>query len=230
MALSDSDRFKDKQSKRKRSITAEKAHWSDSQKIEAVTTWLALGELRLTASVLKIPEATLKVWKRKEWWGEIERDLREQENLQLSVRLRRIIDKSFTQLEDRLENGDFVFDQKTGEMRRKPVNMRDAHKVAIDLIDKKAVLENNGPAHVSVEAIDDKLDKLAQRFAEIAKAAKQPVIEVTDVIYESAESTEDKDAVHEEWEEGLQDGIREVPLETGTDQEPDSQDYSTETS
>lgn len=231
MALSDDDRYKNKQSTKARPVTAKGRHWSDSQKIEAVTTYLALGELRLTANVLKIPEITLKVWKRKEWWLEIERELRQQENLQLSTRLRRIIDKSFTQLEDRLENGDFVFDQKTGQMIRKPVNMRDAHRVAVDLIDKKAILENQAPQVVSVDAIDEKLNKLAERFAQIAQSAKAP-IEVTDVIemVTTTKDEDDDDALHEEWEEGLQEGEPALQLEAGTDQESVGTHDSTATS
>lgn len=200
MALSDSDQRQLQPSNKRRPINAEtNKHWSDSQKIEAVQTYLALGQVNLTAAVLKIPEVTLRNWKSKDWWKEIEQELRHQDDLVLSSRLQKIINKSFEQVEDRLNNGDFIYDQKTGELKRKPVNMKDAHKVAVDLIDKREFLINKVPSQLSAEAIDDKLDKLAKKFAEIATAVK-PVINVTDVIFE--ETLADEGMVIEAGEPG----------------------------
>jgi hypothetical protein len=216
--LSDAESRKSIPAKRARGVNAKHKHYSDSQKIEAVTTYLALGDLRLTANVLKIGEPTIRYWKSKDWWKEIESELRQAEDLQLSTRLKKIIDKSFEAVEDRLAHGDFVYDQKTGEMRRKPVNLRDAHKVAVDLVDKREVLINKQPLNLSADALDDKLTKLAEKFAEIANKTKAPVI-VTDVIVadssaelnptqEQAEEAEEdiEDALYEEREEGLQEG------------------------
>jgi hypothetical protein len=181
--------------------------WSDSQKIEAVKTYLALGEVRLTAAVLKIPEVTIHNWKSKEWWKEIEQDLRTQEDLVLSARLQKIINKSLEQVEDRLERGDYVFDQKTGKLVRKPVNLAVAHKVAMDMVDKRDVLNNKIPQSTSVDAIEDKLNKLAEKFAEIAGVAKRPVIEVTDVIEVEAKEQETENTLYAQREAGLQEGI-----------------------
>lgn len=222
MALSDSAKYQGKPSGRRRAVNADtNKHWSDSQKIEAVTTYLALGELRLTAAVLKIPEITLRVWKQKEWWKDIERELRTQEDLVLSARLQKIISKSLEQVEDRLSHGDFIYDQKTGQLVRKPVSMKDAHKVSMDMVDKREALLNRQPVTQTLEAVDSRLEKLAQKFAELANQAKKPTIEVTDVIVgQATDERETVDAVHEEWQEGLQDGVREVSFEAGTDQEP----------
>jgi hypothetical protein len=187
MALSDDPHRSKLPSVRKRAIGDKHKHYSDSQKIEAVTTYLALGELKLTANVLKIPEITLKVWKQKDWWKEIENDLRTQEDLQLSVRLQKIINKSFDQVEDRLSNGDFIYDQKTGQLVRKPVSMKDAHKVAVDLVDKRRVLIDRQPQTASVESVEAKLLKLAEKFAEIAGKTK-PQVEVTDVIFSGTDT------------------------------------------
>jgi hypothetical protein len=216
MALSDTPKFQNTKSKRPRAIGDKSRHWSDSQKIEAVTTYLALGEIRLTANVLKIPEVTVRLWKQKDWWKEIEAELRTQENLQLSTRLKRIVTKSIEAVEDRLEHGDYIYDQKIGQLIRKPVSLQAAHKVTMDMIDKREALLDRQPQAVSLEQIDDKLKKLAEKFAEIARPATQ--INVTDVLIgtetvaepleddDSIEEEDDIDAVHEEREEGLQEG------------------------
>lgn len=181
--LSDAPKLKNLPSNRRRATAATtNKHYSDSQKIEAVTTYLSLGNLVLTASVLKIPEMTLRSWKSKQWWKDIEGELALQDELQLSSRLKRIVESTLNVAEDRIAHGDFIYDNKTGSMIRRPVSLRDAHKVTMDMIDKREHLMGKVPQNVSIEAIDDKLKKLAEKFEQIANAKNQPVIEVTDVI------------------------------------------------
>src|SRR5689334_8475257 len=91
--------------------------WGDKQKIEAAQSYMLLGNMALTARITGIPEITLRVWKRTEWWKNLMQELKEQENLEMSNRLRKIVDASLSAVEDRVVNGDWVFDQKTGEMR-----------------------------------------------------------------------------------------------------------------
>ena len=209
MALSDAESLKDRKTRR-RALEAKGKHWSDSQKLEAVQTYLMLGSVRMTAAALKIPEITLKVWRASTWWKDLESELKIQDELQLSTRLKKIAEKSFAAVEDRLEHGNFVFDQKTGKIRRIPVNLKDAHKVALDSIQQKELI---GKKHVDVAndgQILDKLEQLANKFAEMAtdkfkqiKDEQRTVDMVEDVT----------DAVYDEWEEGLQEGELEIQLE-----------------
>ena len=167
MALSDSELLKDRKTRR-RALEAKGKHWSDSQKLEAVQTYLMLGSVRMTSAALKIPEITLKVWRASTWWKDLESELKIQDELQLSTRLKKIAEKSFAAVEDRLEHGNFVFDQKTGKIRRIPVNLKDAHKVALDSIQQKELI---GKKHVEVAndgQIMNKLEQLANKFAEMA--------------------------------------------------------------
>ncbi len=190
MALSDAPTKLTRPTVNRRAVGSTRRHWSDSQKTEAVQTYMILGSLKLVSGALKIPFDTLKVWKASEWWKTLEGELRIQEDLQLSARLQKIVNRSYDVIEDRLENGDFVYNQKTGQLRRKPVSMKDAHVVARDLIDKKDMLIER---HVAGESITtDKIEKtladLAANFAKIANQIntnpKHP-IEVTDVLFGS---------------------------------------------
>lgn len=161
-------------------------HYSDSQKIEAVTTFLMTGSLKMVSSMLKINYNTLKLWRKSQWWKDVELDLRTQQDLQLSKRLQNIVTKSLDVIEDRMENGDFVYDQKTGQMKRRPVNMRDAHRVMMDVQERSDVLieRHMQEDSVTTDKIEATLNKLAEQFAQIASqvTAKKPV-EVTDVIF-----------------------------------------------
>lgn len=166
-----SDKLKDRQLLR-RPLASEGRWWSDGQKLEAVKTYLITGNVAMTARILKIPEDTLRRWVKSTWWVDIVAELRCQDELQLSTRFKKIVEKTLEVVEDRLENGDFVYDQKTGAMRRKPVAMRDAHKVGLDLDAKRDLILGRQAPQASNEQIDAKLSKLAQSFADIVNGRK----------------------------------------------------------
>lgn len=197
MALSDDTEYAATHNPRRRPTGAINRRWSDSQKVEAVTTYMILGSLKLVSGTLKIPFDTLKTWKKTEWWKEIEQDLRVQEDLQVSQRLRKIVEKTFDVVEDRLEHGDFVMDNK-GNLRRKPVSMKDAHKVAMDMGTRRDDLVNRHIQNESIETdkIESRLADLAKEFARIAsQVTSTKPVEVTDVIF--APQRENSDATEE---------------------------------
>ena len=192
MALSDSERGSEFKIRRRGTNSPHK-NWSDAQKIEAVTLWLSMGNLRLVAATLRIPEPTIRQWRTTQWWRDIAQEIQLQDKIQLSATAKNIIDKSMSVIADRLESGDWIYDQKTGQMRRKPVAMKDALAVADRLMDRKEKLDKLDVTEQSSESIEQKLDKLMQRFAQAA----QPV--VTDVVFVK----ENENSQNEEWQEGL---------------------------
>jgi len=143
---------------------------------------------------LAIPEITLRVWKTTEWWKNAVEEIKLQEDIQMSARLKKIVDASLMAVEDRLVNGDLMYDQKSGEMVRKQVNMRDAHKVAVDLMDKKQLLDKAAAPAQEEQKDEDRLLKLAEKFADFVTKKKEPLpmAEVVDV------EIKDSYAVHEE--------------------------------
>lgn len=169
--LSDAPSKKPRKSNRDRSILAKtNKQWSDQQKTEAVQSYLLLGNLALTSRILGIPEVTLRVWKASTWWKDLVEEIKSQERVELSSKMKKIMNASLSVVEDRLVNGDFQFDQKTGQVIRKPVNMKDAHKVAMDLQERADVIEAaDKPKDIASEAsMEDKLLRLASKFAEMA--------------------------------------------------------------
>lgn len=184
--LTDNKRRKESTEKptRRAILAPTNIRWSDSQKIEAVTTYLMLGTVRATAAVLKIPEATVLNWKKTDWWQELVKEIKAQENITLSNKLKKIVDKSIDLVSDRLEHGDFLYDQKAGKIVRKPMLAKDIHKIAVDMIDKRQTLEINENIVVAEETIQNRLEKLAKSFEEFAtKTLDKPPVQVTDVMY-----------------------------------------------
>jgi hypothetical protein len=157
------------QRKEHRRKLKDKRAYTDSEKIETVKTWLVLGgNTQLTAATTKVSDETIRLWRKQDWWTELENALRKEERLELSAKTKVILDKSIDQLKDRVENGDYVFDQKSGEIRRKPVSAKDLLKITVDMIDRKELLDRNSMENVKPESNEDKLAELAKRFEEIA--------------------------------------------------------------
>lgn len=187
--LTDNPSKKNKTNTKPRSLYAKtNKQWSDQQRTEAVKSYLLLGNLALTGRVLGIPEITLRQWKATSWWKDVTEEIKSQEKIELNSRLKKIVDASLTAVEDRLINGDYQYDQKTGEIVRKPVTLKDAHRVAVDMQNRQDVIEKTMKDDVkSDEAVENKLLSLAEKFAEMAtkKMGKiqdeQRTVDVVDV-------------------------------------------------
>ena len=164
--------------------------WSEKQRMDAVNSYLLLGNLALTSRVLNIPEVTLRYWKAQPWWKDAVAEIKSSEKMQLSVRVKKLVDASLAVVEDRLINGDFQFDQKTGEVVRKPVNLKDAHKVAIDMADKHEALEKAEDVVQKEENVDDKLLRLAEKFATMATLSVQNKIDTQRTVENVADITD----------------------------------------
>jgi transposase-like protein len=171
-----------KSKKRLRGVDSVGKHWSDKQKLEAVTTYLMLGgNLRLTSYTLKIPDQTLYMWKKSEWWNKLVSEVKQEERLTVSSRLKKVMDKSWDVVADRLEHGDWIYDQKAGELRRKPVSLRDAAKVANDASLLRERLDMNDNFTVAADQIEDKLSKLAKAFTDLSKGITKPETVAEDI-------------------------------------------------
>lgn len=219
MSLTDNERVqKQERNPRRRGTSAAKRPWSDAQKIEAVTLWLSLGNLNLVGATLRIPEDTIRKWRATQWWKEVAEEIQLQDRIQLSATAKNIVDKSLGVIAERLENGDWIYDQKSGQMRRKPVTMKDALSVADRMLDRKEQLDkaqNTGAE--SSESVEQKLNKLMEKFSQIAAA---PPPQVTDVIYVKEEtSAKDEEGAERDLRSGLllRQGISE---ESGASEEP----------
>jgi hypothetical protein len=121
---------------------------------------------------MDVPEETIRYWRKQDWWDDTVREIRHSGKVELSSKMKKIVEASIAVIEDRIVNGDFVFDQKTGEVVRKPVNLKDAHKVAIDMVDRQGALEQEADGGVSSNEsknIASSLEKLAEAFKTFAE-------------------------------------------------------------
>lgn len=159
-----------------------KTSWSIESKIQVVSQYLVLGNMALVSSVTGVPHQLIRAWKGQPWWKDIENQVRATENLQMDNKLSKIVDKSLDAVLDRVENGEVFYDQKSGQLRRRPANLRDVSRVSIDLLSKRELLRGNATERKEVTqvSVDEQLKALALEFARW-QSPPPKMVEVVDV-------------------------------------------------
>lgn len=154
--------------------------WTWETKVDAVQKFLSLGNVRATCDVTRVPYETLRVWRQEPWWATIVSDIQTSKRAALNNRLGGVVDKSLELVEDRLENGDFVLNNKTGQIMRKPAALKDVARIATDVIGRQIAMEELASRDTSDDSktIQETLKELA---AEFAKFNKQRIKNATDI-------------------------------------------------
>lgn len=145
--------------------------WSEKKRLEVLTTFLATGSQAYTAAITGVPEETVRSWRKSDWWAERTKELQTENNIVLDQKLTKVMDKALDAVMDRLENGEYIVDSRTGEIKRVHAKLRDVQKVAADMIDKKQLLDkvHKGKEQAEKQQITaDHLVMLAREFAKFA--------------------------------------------------------------
>lgn len=199
--------------RKRKNPKAPNSPWTDQTKVMVVTQYLALGKAPLVEALTGVPRQTIRLWKTQPWWGELVAEIQSEDSQERDIKLDKIVNKSLDLINDRLDNGDTLYNSKTGEILRIPVKLRDISRVTVDMIQKQQEIRDKPYIRASEEQNADRLLKLAKQFALFAQAFNKK--DEKDIEGETIE-----DAVHEEREEGLQDGIQQIPFSGGSNQEP----------
>ncbi len=175
--LTDVERLKDREAKKR----VPGGWFSDKQKLEAVQMWLITGSMPATAAALNINVSTIEKWRYTDWWKELSDQIKAEGRVKLSGRLQKIVGRTLDQLEDRIENGDFILDSKTGQIVRKPLMARDLTRITTDFMASSQKLESVTKEEATVQAIEDRLKLIAENFASFAKKVRK--VEVEDLTH-----------------------------------------------
>lgn len=150
--------------------TRGKAQWTEDQKLQVAASYVMLGNLSEVALATGISYNTIKVWKYQDWFKELVNQIRDEDLQKLDANLQRVIGKALKGLEDRLDNGDYQYDPKTGAIVRIPVKAQIALRATSDLLTKQDKLREKPERAELEKTIDDRLAKLGAEFAKFAKA------------------------------------------------------------
>lgn len=173
--------------------------WDEKKRLETLTTYVATGGVPMTSAITGVPKETIKKWKTQEWWKQGLNDLQYEDNIKISAKLSKVLEKSLAAVEDRLDNGEHMYDPRTGNIIRVPAKLRDVHKVTTDIVEKKQQLlkmhvKEELKTHNPQTVTADHLVQLAQAFAQMATGQKpSPTVVANEII--EGEHTEVLDAL-----------------------------------
>lgn len=180
----------------KKTLPHEKGWWDKKKQLEAVTTYLATGSIAETSRIINVPYRTVQSWKlESEWWPKVVEEIQSGENQKVDQKMSRIIDKTLEKLVERIEDGDYMYDQKTGRMVKVPLKARDLERITSGLFDKRQLIRKQ-PTNIKSDPSNqtDRLLKLAEQFASFAAGKeKEEPKEIVDEYIVDGEWTEIKD-------------------------------------
>lgn len=169
--------------------------YSWEKKYEVVTQMLACGNARLVSSLTGVGTATISSWKKQSWWMDLEDEIKREKTLSLNTKLSKIIERSLDIVNDRLENGNTKM-TKDGTLVKVPVEIKDAAKVANDLMARQHIIEKTMDTEAQVGvSVQDTLEALKKEFSKWASNERKS--NAVDI------EPKEQNAVHEEREEGL---------------------------
>jgi uncharacterized UPF0160 family protein len=143
--------------------------------MEAVTLWCSTGSPTTVSETLGIPLCTIETWKTLDWWKNAVEVLRNQDNEKLDSKLTKALDKALDKVLDLIDNGEFIYDQKTGKVKRMPAKLRDVNHAFNSLVDKRQLIRKLPTKIVESSQTEQKLKQLAVQFAEfVNKNKKEP--------------------------------------------------------
>ena len=180
----------------KKTLPHEPGWWDKKKQLEAVTTYLATGSIAETSRIINVPYRTVQSWKlESEWWPKVVEEIQSGENQKIDKKMSRIIDKTLEKLVERIEDGDYMYDQKTGRMVKVPLKARDLERITSGLFDKRQLIRKQ-PTNIKADPSNqaDRLLKLAEQFASFAAGKeKEEPKEIVDEYIVDGEWTEIKD-------------------------------------
>jgi hypothetical protein len=182
----------------------ERGRYTWEKKYATVAIYLKCGSLRETERNSGVPATTIENWRKSSWWDQIVSEIKKAQHAEQDNKLTQIITKALGKIEDILDNGELILNNKTGELVRKPVGIRDATRAASELMQRQESLNKTlAFEEVQKQTVDETLKYLASEFAKMV-TKKPEVIDMEDATY----------AVHEKREEGLQEGSSSVHEQT----------------
>ena len=117
-----------------------KSVWTQNQKLEAVSTYLMLGNMAETAIVTGIPHQTLKVWKTADWFKEFALQLKTEDVQQMDSNMKRIINKALKATEDRIkEEVERTIDDRLLRLSEEFAKFASSHKITV--LDKAKTID-----------------------------------------------------------------------------------------
>jgi hypothetical protein len=147
-----------------------KARWHPIEaKTKAACLYAVTADFKQVSELTGIPAPQLKSMADEQWWADIIKEVRKEENNQMSAKLTQIANTAFDGLIERLKTGDPVLNAKTGEISFIPIRFRDLANSLGTLIDKRQLLRGDPTTRTDKLGQDEILKLLGDKFESFAK-------------------------------------------------------------
>lgn len=150
-----------------------KQWWPEEMKIAAVAAFAASGSVKKAAELAQVPYETVRRWKQQEWWADYLSRVRLEKDEELDAKFTKTVDKVLDLIDNRITEGETVYDTKRGTLVSVPMSSRDAVKVGALAIEKRQLLRGaptSRTEHIKSGEVKDKLTALAEEFKKFSKA------------------------------------------------------------
>jgi len=144
--------------------------WSEDDRIRAATVYAMTGNASRTEEITGIPGATVRQWKTTEWWPQIIDRIRRDGDDELDVKLTGLLDKATKEINERLDNGDYIYNNKTGDVKRKPIGGKELSVMTSIFVDKRALLRKKPKMQGEQSSTNERLKKLAEEFSKFVNS------------------------------------------------------------
>ena len=105
----------------------------------------------------------------------MEKRIRSDEDQQMDAKLTKIIDRTLEKLVDSIENGEHIYDQRTGQVKRMPAKMRDLNNAFNTILDKRQLIRKQPTKIIEQTTTAVQLQNLAESFAKfVQKTIAEP--------------------------------------------------------
>lgn len=143
-------------------------------KTNAAALYCVYGDTKEVAKIAQIDEKFIKLWKQEPWWFEIQKQVFIEQNEKLAAQLSTTLNKTIDAINDRLENGDYTYNPKTGNVTRKPMEAKVVASI-FDSLSHQRRITRGEPTNIQAKVgTEDRLKRLEEAFI---KFAEQKVIE-----------------------------------------------------
>lgn len=152
-----------------------------------VAEYVRTGDRKQAVQIAGVTLATGTNWLAQKWFKDRVHDVRKSMDKQMEGRITSILDKTFQQLNDRLDNGDPKI-LKDGTIIRTPMAAQTLTVLAGIMFDKRAILrKNEAPEDNDVMATLDKIGEKLRQFSVTGNPASLREAEITTI--EAADNT-----------------------------------------
>lgn len=172
---------------RQRKGRSEALYFKEETRIKAACVYAITGSAAKTGEILGIKPGTIRQWKLQPWWQQVIDRIKSEKDDELDVKLTQIIDKSMEVINDRLENGDFIYDVRSGELVRKPMGGKETAVVTSIMVDKQTLIRGRKQIRKAESEVMDRLKNLVSEFEKMGRSQRAKditneveIIDVTD--------------------------------------------------